>query len=81
MVELTGETLTPVTATVEVLIFTVIMQVAVFAPSFVLTVMVVDPLVIPVTNPAALTVATAVFDELQVTAVFVALEGATEGVN
>ena len=58
-----GDTLTPVTN----IGLTVITDVAVRAPSAVVTVMVAVPTEIPVTNPVALTVATAVLLLLQVT--------------
>ena len=58
-----GDTLTPVTN----IGFTVMVDVAVLAPSAVVTVMVAVPTLIPVTSPVALTVATAVLLLLQVT--------------
>jgi hypothetical protein len=58
-----GDTLTPVTATVPTL--TVIADVAVLLPSCVVTVIVAVPCATPLTNPLALTVATAVLLELQ----------------
>ena len=58
-----GDTLTPVTS----IGLTVITLVAVLEPSCVVTVMVAVPTDTPVTRPAALTVATAVFELLQVT--------------
>ena len=58
-----GDTLTPVTN----IGFTVMVEVAVLAPSAVVTVMVAVPTLIPVTSPVALTVATAVLLLLQVT--------------
>jgi hypothetical protein len=77
IVELVGDTVTPVTATVVEPILTVIAQVAVFEPSVVLTVIVAAPLATPVTNPEELTVATDVLLEVQVTALLVALVGET----
>ncbi len=58
-----GDTLTPVTK----IGLTVITDVAVRAPSVVVTVMVAVPTEIPVTNPLVLTVATDVLLLLQVT--------------
>ena len=58
-----GDTLTPVTR----IGFTVITEVAVRAPSAVVTVIVAVPTLTPVTSPVALTVATAVLLLLQVT--------------
>ena len=58
-----GDTLTPVTR----IGLTVITDVAVLAPSAVVTVMVAVPTDTPVTIPVALTVATAVLLLLQVT--------------
>jgi hypothetical protein len=60
-----GLTLTPVTATEPDV--TVMVLVAVLLPSAVVTVMVAEPAEIPVTNPLALTVATAVLELDQVT--------------
>jgi hypothetical protein len=74
-----GDTLTPVTATVPVV--TVIADVAVFAPSCVVTVMVALPKATPVTKPVELTVATDALLVLHVTFLFVAFEGATVAVN
>ena len=56
---------------------TVTAQVAVFAPSAVVTVIVADPAATPVTTPEELTVAAAVLFEVQVTYLFVAFEGET----
>ena len=78
---LVGETATPVTATVVVLIFTVIAHVAFLLPSAVVTVIVAEPFDKPVTKPVELTVATVVFDEAHVTFLLVALEGAIVAVN
>jgi hypothetical protein len=58
-----GDTLTPVTR----IGLTVITEVAVRAPSAVVTVIVAVPTLTPVTSPVALTVATAVLLLLQVT--------------
>ncbi len=58
-----GDTLTPVTR----IGLTVMTEVAVKLPSAVVTVMVAVPTETPVTSPVALTVATAVFELLQVT--------------
>ena len=58
-----GLTLTPVTS----IGFTVMTEVAVLEPSAVVTVMLALPTDTPVTNPVALTVATAVLLLLQVT--------------
>ena len=58
-----GDTLTPVTK----IGFTVMTEVAVLAPSAVVTVIVAVPTDTPVTSPDALTVATAVLLLLQVT--------------
>ena len=58
-----GDTLTPVTK----IGLTVITDVAVRAPSAVVTVIVAVPTEIPVTNPVVLTVATALFELLHVT--------------
>ncbi len=58
-----GDTLTPVTS----IGLTVITLVAVLEPSCVVKVMVAVPTETPVTSPLALTVATAVFELLQVT--------------
>ena len=58
-----GETVTPVTS----IGLTVITLVAVLEPSAVVTVMVAVPTDTPVTSPVAFTVATAVFELLQVT--------------
>ena len=58
-----GLTVTPVTK----IGLTVITDVAVLEPSAVVTVMVAVPTDKPVTSPVALTVATAVFELLQVT--------------
>ena len=74
-----GLTVTPVTFTVAAV--TVIAEVAVFAPSCVVTVIVAVPAATPVTNPAALTVATLVLLLLQLTFWFVALAGAIVAVN
>ena len=60
---------------------TVIVLVAVFEPSVVVTVMVAVPAATPVTRPLLETVAAEVLLELQVTALFVAVEGATVTVN
>ena len=67
-----GLTVTPVTK----IGLTVITDVAVLEPSAVVTVMVAVPTETPVTIPVALTVATAVFELLQLTLWFVALAGA-----
>ncbi len=56
---------------------TVTATVAVLLPSAVVTVMVAVPLPTAVMSPLLLTVATAVLFELQVTALFVAMAGAT----
>jgi hypothetical protein len=74
-----GETVTPVTATVEVV--TVIVDVAVFDPSCVVTVMVAVPAATPETNPLALTVATNVLLDAQLTVLLVAFAGATAAVS
>ena len=58
-----GLTVTPVTS----IGLTVMTEVAVLEPSAVVTVMVAVPTDTPVTSPLALTVATAVFELLQVT--------------
>ena len=58
-----GLTVTPVTS----IGLTVITEVAVLEPSCVVTVIVAVPTLTPVTSPVALTVATAVFELLQVT--------------
>ena len=58
-----GDTVTPVTN----IGFTVMVDVAVLAPSAVVTVIVAVPTLTPVTSPVALTVATAVLLLLQVT--------------
>ena len=55
--------------------FTVILQVAVFPPSTVFTVMVAVPFFFAVTRPVALTVATAGLLLVQVTALFEAFAG------
>ena len=81
MVELVGDTDTPVTETVELPIFTVIAEVAVFPPSAVVTVIVAAPLAFPVTKPVELTVATEVLLDDQLTVLLVALDGATVAVN
>ena len=60
---------------------TVTEQVAVLAPSDVLTVTVALPAALAVTTPVELTVATAVFEEDQDTALLVALAGATVAVS
>ena len=60
---------------------TVTAQVDVKPPSCVVTVMVAVPAATAVTKPELFTVATAVLLELQVTVLFVALEGATVSVN
>ena len=60
--------------------FTVTVQLAVLLPSAVVTVMVAVPAATGVTNPFA-TVATLSLFELQVTALFVALLGATVAVS
>ena len=65
-----GLTVTPVTRLVTVMIL-----VAVFPPSCVVTVMVALPAAIAVTSPELLTVATDVLSELQVTVLLVASEG------
>jgi hypothetical protein len=78
-VALVGATLTPVTATVVVV--TVIVDVAVKPPSAVVTVTVAEPAATPVTNPLEFTVATPVLFELQVTLLFVALDGDTVAVS
>jgi hypothetical protein len=57
-----GDTVTPVTN----IGFTVMVDVAVLAPSAVVTVMVAVPTLTPVTRPVALTEATALFELLQV---------------
>lgn len=67
---------TPVTGTT-----TVTAQVAVFAPSLVITVIVVDPAAFAVTRPEEDTVATAVLLDDQVTDLSVALEGETVAVS
>ncbi len=54
---------------------------AVLLPSCVVTVIVAVPTATPVTRPELLTVAKEVFDELQVTVLFVAFEGATVAVS
>ena len=72
-----GDTLTPVTS----IGFTEITLVAVLEPSCVVTVMVAVPTDTPVTSPLALTVATAVFELLQVTLWFVAFAGAIVAAN
>jgi hypothetical protein len=66
-----GDTVTPVTS----IGLTVITLVAVLEPSAVVTVIVAVPTDTPVTSPVALTVATAVFELLQVTLWFVAFAG------
>ena len=71
--------LTPVTATVG--FFTVTLHVAVFDPSFVVTVIVALPAATPFTVPFASTVATFVLLLFHVTSWFVALLGATVAVN
>ena len=58
-----GDTVTPVTR----IGLTVITLVAVLEPSAVVTVIVAVPTLTPVTSPVELTVATAVFELLQVT--------------
>ena len=62
---------TPVTGTV-----TVTLQVAVLLPSFVFTVMVAEPALTAFTTPAEVTVATFVLEDVQVTTLFVASDGA-----
>lgn len=71
--------LTPVTETVAAL--TVTVQLAVFVPSSVVTVIVAVPALTAVTLPVLLTVATDVFDDLQLTFLFVAVDGATVAVS
>ena len=61
---------TPVTGT-----FTVTVQLAVLLPSTVVTVILADPAPIAVTTPSASTVATEVFELLQVTSLLVAVVG------
>jgi hypothetical protein len=70
---------TPVTATT--LFATETVHEAVLAPSAVFTVIVAVPAPIAVTLPALLTVATLVLELVQVTFLFVALEGVTVAVN
>ena len=60
---------------------TVMVLVAVLAPSCVVTVMMAVPGATAVTNPLALTVATAVLLELQLTILFVAFDGETVAVT
>ena len=71
--------LTPVTETVGV--WTVTEHVAVFPPSFVVTVMVAVPAALAVTTPEDDTVATDVLLDDHVTDLFVALEGVTVAVK
>ena len=71
--------LTPVTAIVAA--FTVTEHVAVFEPSFVVTVIVVVPTALAVTTPEDETVATEVLLEDQVTDLSVAFDGDTVAVN
>ena len=72
-----GLTVTPVTR----IGLTVMVEVAVLAPSAVVTVMVAVPTLTPVTKPVALTEATPVLLLLQVTAWFVAFAGAMVALN
>jgi hypothetical protein len=74
-----GDTVTPVTRTFPVV--TVIADVAVLFPSWVVTVIVALPVATPVTTPLEFTVATAVLFELQVTVLFEAFAGATVAVS
>ena len=74
-----GLTDTPVTATI--LLVTVIALVAVFDPSAVVTVIVEVPANTPDTTPLVLTVAIAVFDELHITFLLVAVDGNIVAVN
>jgi hypothetical protein len=71
--------LTPIAETVAE--FTVTEQVAVFPPSFVFTVIVVEPDVFAVTTPEDDTVATDVLLDDQITDLSVALDGETVAVN
>jgi hypothetical protein len=71
--------LTPVTAIVAG--FTVTEQAAVFPPSTVVTVIVQEPTPNGDTTPLLLTFATKLFDELQITLLFVAFEGLTVAVK
>jgi hypothetical protein len=79
MLTAVGETDTPVTATF--VLVTAIWLVAVKPPLTVFTVMVAAPTLIPVTTPAALTVATVVLLEVHVTLLFEALDGVTIAVR
>jgi putative effector of murein hydrolase len=69
------------TATGWLLAVTVMDEVAVLDPSWVVTVTVAVPAETPVTTPVALTVATEVLPEDQVTFLLVALAGATVAVQ
>jgi len=70
---------TPVTATVGIV--TVTLQMAVFNPSVVVTVIVAVPAETAVIRPDELTVATAVLEDVQVTALLVAFVGVTVAVK
>ena len=74
-----GLTDTPVTGTLAV--DTVTALVAVKPPSWVVTVMVALPAATAVTSPEEFTVATEVLPDVQLTVLFVALEGATVAVS
>jgi hypothetical protein len=74
-----GDTVTPVTGTVVAV--TVIVDVAVLAPSCVVTVIVAVPAAIAETNPPVLTVATEVLFAAQLTVLLVAFAGATVAVS
>ena len=77
-----GETVTPVGNTVVAVgTGTVIVHVAVFAPVFVLTVMIASPTALAVTSPELDTVATAVLLLPHVTLLSVALLGETVEVS
>ena len=71
--------LTPVTETV--LAWTATEQVAFLPPSFVVTVIVADPMALAVTTPELETVATVVLLEDQLTDLSVALDGVTVAVS
>jgi hypothetical protein len=74
-VTVAGEIVIEFTATSTLL--TVILEVAVFPPSAVLTVITAEPFPLVVTNPVEFTVATAVLLEVQLTFLFEAFAGAT----